>query len=82
MDWDAHPRGRVVFLRRTTEQGGVYLLGRHFSVDKHWLHRLVRCEVELRNSRIRFYQLRRRAPSEQSLLNEVPYELPRRSFRR
>lgn len=76
------PQGRVVFLRRTSEQGRLYLLGRHSSVDKHWLHWLVRCEVEMRNSRIRFYQLRRRAPSEQPLLNEVPYELLRRSFRR
>lgn len=82
MDWQAHPQGRVVYIRRTSEQGRVFLLGRHVSVDRHWLHRLVRCEVDLTENQIRFYQLRRRAPSEQPLLNEVPYELPRRPFKR
>jgi hypothetical protein len=82
MDWQAHPQGQIVYIRRTSEQGRVFLLGRHFAVDHHWLHRLVRCEVDLTENRVRFFQLRRRAPNDQPLLNEVPYELPRRPFKR
>jgi putative transposase len=73
--------GQVMFLRRTNDRGEVFLLGRTFEVDSRWSHRLVRAEVNLKDKGIRFYALRRRAPAEQPLLNEVPYELPDRRFR-
>ena len=81
LDLQAHPQGRIIFLRRTTEQGVVHLLGHTFVVDALWPHRLVRCEVDLDAEIIRFYRLRRREPSDQPLLGEVPYVLPRRRFR-
>jgi len=71
--------GRIIFLRRTTERGGVHFLGRDFAVDRHWAHRLVRCEVELDEDLIRFFALRRREPQHQRLLHEVTYHLPHRS---
>ena len=78
--WWLDPRvplhGRLIFLRRTSEGGAVSLLGRTFAVAPLWPHRLVRCEVDLDAQRIRFYALRRRAPTWQPLLNEVPYRLP------
>ena len=80
LDLQAHPQGRLVFLRRTNEQGAVQLLGRTFAVDRLWQHRLVRAEVDLRKQRIRFYILRRRAPEQQPLVNTTDYELPRRKF--
>lgn len=80
-DLQAHPQGRLVYLRRTTEKGHVSLLGRDFAVDPLWCHRLVRCEVLLDAQHIRFYRLRRREPHDQPLLNELPYSLPRRRFR-
>lgn len=84
-DWQlnlqAPLHGQIIFVRRTTERGTVFLLGRTFVVDAHWVHRLVRCEVDLDQHVIRCYALRRRAPTEQPLLQTVAYELPRRRFR-
>jgi len=71
------PRGKIIFLRRTSETGAVRLLGRDFMVDAVWLHRLVRAEVDLNAETIRFYALRRRDPSQQPLLKEVHYALPK-----
>ena len=84
-DWrlnlQALPRGQIIFLRRTSEHGAVTLLGRTFEVETTWPHRLLRCEVDLDESMIRFYALRRRAPDEQPLLHRTPYTLPPRRFR-
>jgi len=73
--------GTIIFLRRTDGDGRVTLLGRSFLVDRQWLHRLVRAEVDVSAQRIRFYALRRREPTDQPLLREVPYSLPNRRFR-
>jgi hypothetical protein len=75
------PRGRIVYLRRTSEQGGVELLGRRFEVNASWAHRLVRAEVDLDAGRVRFHALRRREPDRQPLLHEVAYRLPHRRFK-
>lgn len=84
-DWrinlQTHPRGCLIYLRRTNEHGRVYLLGRTFPVDPTWLHRLVRCEVCLDENEIRFYRLRRREPNDQPLLKTISYHLPQRRFR-
>jgi hypothetical protein len=85
--WEFDPAaplaGRAVYLRRTTEQGRAQLLGHTFEVDRHWPHRLVRSELDLTSGRLRFYALRRREPSDQPLLRELPYEpvRPRRIYR-
>jgi hypothetical protein len=81
LDLQAHPVGMIIFIRRTDDDGFASLLGRRFLVDPHWAHRLVRCDVDLRNHTIRFYALRRRDPSDQPLLAEHPYSLPRRPFK-
>jgi hypothetical protein len=80
LDLQVHPRGTLIFLRRTDDQGQVELMGRTFQVDRHWCHRLVRSEVDLRRGCIRFFSLRRRDHTLQPLLHEIAYELPRRSF--
>jgi len=80
--WQPDPaaplRGRLIFLRRTTEAGHVSLLGHTFAIADHWPHRLVRCEVDLDADCIRFYALRRREPTQQPLLHTLPYRLPQR----
>jgi hypothetical protein len=68
------PTGRLVFLRRTTEHGRAEILGRAYDVDPHWLHRLVRTELDLDAGRIRFHALRRREPDDQPLLADHPYQ--------
>jgi hypothetical protein len=76
--WDATAplRGSMIFIRRSDEHGAVNLLARGYPVDQNWPHRLVRCEVDFTHQRIRFYALRRRAPDDQPLLNEVIYSHP------
>lgn len=81
LNLQARPQGRIIFLRRTSEQGTVTFLGHTFEVDRQWPHRLVRCEVDLNGAVMRFYALRRRAPREQPLLKTVAYVLPQRRFR-
>jgi putative transposase len=80
LDLQAHPRGTLIYIRRTSEQGEVSLLGRQFKVDLP-PHRLARCEVLLEAERIRFYRLRRREPHLQPLIGETPYVLPKRKVR-
>ena len=80
LDLQASPRGRLVFLRRMSEQGTIHLLGHTWTVDLHRPHRLVRAEVDFDANHIRFYALRRREPGSQPLLQTVPYRFPRHGF--
>lgn len=80
LDLQSHPKGLVIFLRRTDDDGCVHTLGHVIKVQEHWAQRLVRAEVDLSQNSIRFYSLRRRDPSEQNLLKTVSYELPKRRF--
>ena len=73
-------QGTMMYLRRSNDRGNVDLLGRSFSVDHHWCHRLVRCEVDFTHERIQFYALRRRAPENQPMLRELPYKRPNKPF--
>jgi hypothetical protein len=67
------PRGEIIYLRRTDQQGRVRILGQPFLVDRSWPHRLVRCELTLPQGDLRFYALRRRQPDEQPLLRQVAH---------
>lgn len=78
LDLAGYPAGRLVFLRRTSEQGTVSILGRRYPVDPAWPHRLVRSELDLDARRLRFFALRRREPTAQPLLNDIAYEPPAR----
>jgi hypothetical protein len=81
LDLQAPLRGRVVYLRRTTDAGAIELLGHRIVVSDGWPHRLVRAEVDLNQGAMRFHALRRREPDEQPLLRSVPYQPPVRPFR-
>lgn len=80
LDLRVHPTGTIIFIRRTDEGGAASVLGHRFQVASHWLHRLVRCEVDLTHECIRFFALRRHEPAAQPLLNEAVYRFPRRPF--
>lgn len=79
-DLSVHPRGQIIFLRRTNQSGSLNLLGHSFPLDPLWAHRLVRSEVDLDEHLIRFFALRRREPNHQPLLALHPYRFPRRPF--
>jgi hypothetical protein len=81
LDLQAPLRGRIIFLRRTSERGAVSFLGHTVSVDPLWRHRLVRREVSLSDRRASFYSLRRARPDEQPLLRAIAYVLPERPFK-
>lgn len=74
-------RGRMVFIRRTSDTGEVFMLGQRFKVSASWLHRLVRCEVDFDHHYIRCFGLRRRDPAEQPLLAKLPYHRVDKPFR-
>lgn len=81
IELNASLKGTMIFLRRSNDLGAVHLLGTAFLADKHWVHRLVRCEVDFTHRRIRFYALRRRDPNDQPLLRQLPYHRPDKPFR-
>jgi len=58
-----------------------WMLGHTFHVDRHWLHRLVRAEVDLNAHQLRIFALRRREPTDQPLLKQIPYILPSKPFK-
>lgn len=75
------PHGKIIFIRRTSGNGTVEILGHTQHVDRNWIHRLVRTEIDLDEQNISFYALRRRAPDDQPLLNTVHYEFPNKRFK-
>ena len=80
LDLRSQLKGTMIFLRRSSQNGNLDLLGRSFLVDPHWPHRLVRCEVDFTHQRIRFYALRRREPDNHPLLREIHYPRPNKPF--
>jgi hypothetical protein len=74
------PRGRLVYLRRSNPNSAVALLGQDWPLCQVWPNRLVRCEVDLDQDKIRFFTLRRKDPTSQPLIREVDYRLPNRGF--
>ena len=70
----------MIYLRRSDDHGNVQLLAQSFRPAEHWVHRLVRCEVDFTHQRIRFYALRRRDPNQQPLLCELRYPRPNKPF--
>lgn len=84
LDWEpTYPKdvqGKIIYLRKTDQNGAVNVLGNTYPVDPNWSQRLVRCEVDLTNNQINIYRLRRRAFSDQPLLQTFEYEFPRRKF--
>jgi hypothetical protein len=80
LNLQSRPRGRIIYLRRTSAVGTVEVLGRSFEVDKHWLNRLVRVELDLDGNKLRIYRLRRREPQDQPLLRELSHRIKKKKF--
>jgi hypothetical protein len=80
LNLDAPLKGTMIYRRRSDDHGNVQLLAQSFRPAEHWVHRLVRCEVDFTHQRIRFYALRRRDPNQQPLLYELRYPRPNKPF--
>ena len=74
------PGGRIVYLRRSSGNSELTLLGKSWPLGQLWPNRLVRCEVDLDMDKIRFFTLRRKEPASQPQILEVDYRLPNRGF--
>jgi hypothetical protein len=74
------PSGRLVYLRRSNPNSAVTVLGQTWDLGQVWPNRLVRCEVDLDQDKIRFFTLRREEPTSQPQILEVDYRLPNRGF--
>jgi putative transposase len=81
LDLQAHPCGRIIFLRRTDAAGAVRVRERTSAVDARWANRLVRVELDLDAGKMRAYALRRKEPTVQPLLKELDHRMPKRKFR-
>lgn len=83
-DWKLNlkkrPQGRVIYIRRTNPSSEVVVLGKTCQLGVIWPNRLVRCEVDLTEDKMRFFTLRRKEPTHQPLILEVDYRLPNRGF--
>ena len=80
LDLKKRPQGRLIYLRRSDGHSQVTLLGQTWELGQLWPHRLVRCEVDLDQDKIRFCTLRRKEPTSQPQIREVDYRLPNRGF--
>jgi hypothetical protein len=80
LDLKKRPGGQVVYLRRSNSSSEVVLLGKTWTLGQVWPNRLVRCEVDLDQDKIRFFTLRRKDPTSQPQVLEVDYRLPNRGF--
>jgi hypothetical protein len=80
LNLQSRPRGRIIYVRRTSAVGSVEVMGRSFEVDEHWLNRLVRVEVDLDEEMVRIYRLRRREPEDQPLLRELHHHIKSQEF--
>ena len=80
VDLKKRPRGQLVYLRRSNGSSAVTLLGQTWPLGQVWPNRLVRCEVDLTQDKIRFFTLRRKEPTCQPQILEVDYRLPARGF--
>ena len=80
LDYSIKPRGKIIFIRRSTDDEYVEAMGHWWKVWGAGAHKLVRAEVDLTKNKISFYRLRRREPKRQELLATAVYKMPKRKF--
>jgi hypothetical protein len=81
LDYSLKPQGKVIFIRRTTDEEYVEAMGHWWKVNGAGAHKLVRVEVDLNKNLISFYRLRRREPTKHELIATTKYKLPMRVFK-
>ena len=81
LDYTAKPQGKVIFIRRTTDEEYVEVMGHWWLVPGAGAHKLVRADVDLTKNKISFYRLRRREPSIHELIATAKYHFPNKPFK-
>jgi len=82
LNYSARPKGKVIFIRRTTDEEYVETMGHWWLVPGAGGHKLVRAEVDLTKNTISFYRLRRREPNVHELLAHAKYLFPNKTFKK
>jgi len=80
LDYSQRPRGKVIFIRRTTDDECLDVMGHRWLVPGSGSHKLIRSEVNLTSHRISFYRLSRRHPTIHEYLGFVAYRFPHKPF--
>ena len=80
LDYATKPKGKVIFIRRTTDDEYVETMGHWWLVQGAGNHKLVRADVDLTKNKILFYRIRRREPTVHELIANVDYHLPNKPF--
>jgi hypothetical protein len=76
LDYTQRPQGKVIFIRRTTNEECLDVMGHRWHVKGAGPRKLVRAEVDLTKNNIAFYRLRRREPSLHEFLGTPVYHFP------
>jgi hypothetical protein len=81
LDYSKRPKGKVIFIRRTTDEEYVDVMGHWWLVPGAGAHKLVRTEVDLTKNKISFYRIRRREPNAHELIAVAKYHFPNKPFK-
>jgi hypothetical protein len=80
LDYTTKPKGQVIFIRRTTNEECVEVMGHTWIVKGAGAHKLIRAEVNLTKNSIEFYRIRRREPTCHELIATADYHFPNKTF--
>ncbi len=81
LDYSTRPKGKVIFIRRSTDLECVEAMGHQWIVKGTGAHKLVRADVDLTKNEISFYRLRRRDPNVHECLGVAEYHFPKKKFK-
>jgi len=81
LNYATRPQGNVIFIRRTTNEEYVEVMGHHWLVPGAGTHKLVRADVDLTKNSIAFYRIRRREPNVHELIATAEYHFPNKPFK-
>lgn len=81
LDYSIKPKGKVVFIRRTTNDEYVETMGHWWKVIGAGEHKLIRVELDIEKNKIDFYRIRRREPTKHEKIATAKYVLPNKKFK-
>jgi hypothetical protein len=81
LDYSVRPQGKVIFIRRATNEEYVEVMGHWWLVKGVGANKLVRADVDLTKNTIAFYRIRRREPSVHELIATAKYHFPNKPFK-
>jgi hypothetical protein len=81
LDYSTRLKGKVIFIRRTTNEEYVEAMGHWWWIPGAGAHKLIRVEVDLSKNKILFYRIRRREPRKHELIGQAMYVFPSKKFR-